>query len=324
MKKKLLFLAALPLMLGVTTGCGSKADFNIGILQWVPIEALTKATNGFMDSVREGMGSRTVSFDVKHAYNEATTAIPILNNFVATGKNLIMGNATPSVVLASNATTSIPIVGTSVTTYEGAFTNPDTGVVNIPANVTGTSDLADLHRQAEMIFEWVPDATRIGIVYCVNESNSKFQADTIKAELTTIRSDLTFVEIIFSTTDELTMQLNSKVSQMDVLYIPTDNTCADNASVIHDYCRPVNLPVIAGEEGICKACGLASLTIDYYRLGRITGQMALEILLNGKSPSDLPIRYDTGVTKIYNPTILAELGLSESDVPEGYTPVSLA
>ena len=322
MKKKLFLLAALPLMLGTMTSCGEKADFNIGILQWVPIEALTKATNGFMDSFREAAGSKSVNFEVQHAYGDANTAMPIVNNFVATNKNLIMANATPSVILAANATTTIPIVGTSVTTYDGAFTNEVTHEVHVPDNVTGTSDLADLAKQAEMVLEWVPTASSIGILYCQSESNSKYQADHIKIELNKLKSGLTFHEIIFTDTSDLSQQLSAKVNQIDVLYIPTDNTCADNADVIHNICKPANLPVIAGEEGICKKCGVASLTIDYYRLGRVTGQMAAEILLNGKKPKELPIRYDTDVSKIYNPTILVELGMSESDVPEGYTPVS--
>ena len=321
MKKKLFLLAALPLMMGSLVGCGETADFNIGILQWVEIEALTKATNGFMDSFREAIGGRTVSFDVKQAYGDASTAATSLSNFVSTNKNLIMANATPSVVMAANATASIPIVGTSVTTYEGAFTDEVTHEVHIPSNVTGTSDLASLADQAAMILQWVPSASTVGILYCVNESNSKYQADTIKTELTSLKSDLSFVEIIFTNTEDLASQLSAKVNMVDVLYVPTDNTCADNADVIHNICKPANLPVTAGEEGICRKCGVASLTIDYYRLGRITGQMAKEILIDGKSPSELSVRYDESATKIYNPTILAELGMSESDVPSGYEPI---
>lgn len=315
MKKKFLSLVMLPLMLGSLAGCGESYDFKIGIIQWVPIEALDKATNGFMDSFRAAIGSKTVEFEVKNAYGEASSGISIVNSFVSKSKNLIMANATPAVLLASNATTTIPVVGTSVTTYEGAFGG------NIPNNVTGTSDLADLEKQAEMVFEWVPSATKIGVLYCTSESNSKYQADTIKEELAEIKSGLTFEEIKFTDTSDLSMQLSAKVNAIDVLYIPTDNTCADNADIIHNICKPASVPVIAGEEGICKKCGLASLTIDYYRLGKVTGQMAKEILVDGKIPSELPIRYDESVTKIYNPTILAELGLSEADVPEGYSPI---
>lgn len=311
MKKKLFLFALFPLMVSSLTGCSRKADFNIGILQWVPIEALTKATNGFKKAFKEGIGSKTVSFEVKDAQGESSAGSAAINTFVSKGKDLIMGNATPSVILAANATTTIPVVGTSVTTYEGAFGG------KIPSNVTGTSDLADLAKQAKMIFDWVPAATNIGILYCTNESNSKYQSDMISEEIKKINASVNIDVITFSDTNELTMNLQAKVNTLDVLYIPTDNTCADNAESINSICSG-KLPVIAGEEGICRKCGLATLSIDYYHLGEITGEMAVEILLNGKKPSELPIRYDEDLTGYYNTDVLAALGISPSAIPEGY------
>ena len=311
MKKKLFLFALFPLMMSSLTGCSKKADFNIGILQWVPIEALTKATNGFKKAFKAGIGSKTVNFEIKDAQGESSAGVAAIQTFVSKNKDLIMGNATPSVQLAANATTTIPVVGTSVTTYEGAFGG------QIPANVTGTSDLADLGLQAQMIFDWVPDATNIGILYCTNESNSKYQSDMISAEIKAIKPSANITVITFADTNELTLNLQAKVNSLDALYIPTDNTCAENAESINSICSG-KLPVIAGEEGICKKCGLATLSIDYYHLGEITGEMAVEILINGKKPSELAIRYDEDLTGYYNADVLAALGMSASDVPEGY------
>ena len=168
-----------------------------------------------------------------------------------------------------------------------------------------------------MIFEWVPSANTIGILYCTNESNSKYQSDMITEEIKKINASVNIDVITFSDTNELTMNLQAKVSSLDVLYIPTDNTCADNAESINSICSG-KLPVIAGEEGICRKCGLATLSIDYYHLGEITGEMAVEILLNGKKPSELPIRYDEELTGYYNTDVLAALGISPSAIPEGY------
>ena len=316
MKKRHLTLVTLPLLtLSTLTGCSKKADYNIGIIQWVEIDALTRATKGFISAVKEGLGSNKVDFEVKNAYGENSAASSMINSFVNKRKNLIMANATPSVIAAANATDSIPIVGTSVTTYEGAFDE------RIPSNVTGTSDLADLSAQAQMIFDWFPSASTIGILYCESESNSKFQSSEISKAILTIKPTAKIEVITFTQTDDMVLRLNAKKNNLDVLYIPTDNTCANNASSIHDTISDVNLPIIAGEEGICKVCGLATLTIDYYRLGRITGEMAVEILKEGKSPKDMAIRYDEQQEKLYNPEILAELGLTETDVPEGYRPI---
>lgn len=312
MKKKLFLLAVIPLMMSALTGCEKKAKWNIGVIQWVPIDALTKATNGFKKAVKAGLGSENVTFEVKNPQADSSAASSIVSTFISKNKSLIMANATPSVTLSATATATIPIVGTSVTSYEAAFNG------KIPENVTGTSDLADLQKQAEMIFDWVPNASKIGVLYCSAEPNSKFQYDHIKEELNKLRSGLTITEITFSTTEELTMVLSSKVNSLDVLYVPTDDTCANNAKSIHNICKNANLPVIAGEAGICAECGLATMSIDYYHLGELTGKMAVDILKNGKKPKDMPIQYDTSLAKLYNATILAELGMSEEQIPEGY------
>lgn len=312
MKKKVLLLALLPLMMSSLTGCQKRAKWNIGVLQWVPIEALTAATNGFKKAVVAGLGSENVSFEIKNAQGDVNIGSPIISTFVSKNKSLIMGNATPSVKLAATATATIPVVGTSVTSYEAAFNN------NIPNNVTGTSDLADLEQQAQMIFDWFPSATKVGILYCSAEPNSKFQYDRMVENIPAAKSGATVTEITFSTTEELSMALTSKINLIDVLYVPTDDTCANNAAAIHNICRAASKPVIAGEKGICAGCGLATISIDYFRLGEITGEMAVEILKDGKQPSELAIKYDESAAKLYNPAILAELGMTEADVPAGY------
>ncbi len=316
MKKKSLLIALLPLLMSSLTGCNKRADYNIGIIQFGPIPALTKATNGFKKQFKSMIGSKTVDFEFKNAQMDGSAASAIVNTFVSKQKDLIMANATPCVQAAANATATIPILGTSVTTYEGAFGG------NIPSNVSGTSDLADLNAQAAMIFEWYPSATKIGILYCTNESNSLYQANMITSALNTLKTGLTIQSITFSDTNELTLQLNAAAPSLDVLYVPTDNTCADNASSIKNICETNHLPVIAGEEGICKGCGLATLSIDYYRLGQITGKMAYEILVEHADISQMDIRYDETQTKLYNPNALAALGLTEADVPEGYTAIA--
>ncbi len=318
MKKKVLLLALLPLMMSSLIGCKRKADFNIGIIQWVPIEALTKATNGFKDEFRSLIGDKTVDFEVKNAQDDNSAASAIVNTFVSKNKDLIMANATPAVLISANATSTIPILGTSVTTYEGAFGGA------IPSNVSGTSDLADLDAQAAMIREWFPTATKVGLLYCASETNSLYQINKVKAKLLELEPTLNITEISFSDSADLQLKLSAAAPNLDVLYIPTDNTCADNANSINELCIANNLPVIAGEEGICKKCGLATLSIDYYRLGKVTGQMAYEVLVEGVDISTLEIRYDTDQVKLYNPATLAALGMSASDVPEGYTPIQIS
>ena len=315
MKKKLLLFALMPLLMSSLTGCKKKADFNIGIIQFGPIPALTEATKGFKAQFKSMIGSKTVDFEFKNAQLDGSAASAIVNTFVSKQKDLIMANATPCVQAAANATATIPILGTSVTTYEGAFGG------SIPSNVSGTSDLADLDAQAAMVFEWYPSATKIGVLYCTAEPNSLYQVNMIKTALNNLKSGLVITEVSFSDTNDLSLKLSAAAPNLDVLYIPTDNTCADNASSINTLCVSNHLPVIAGEAGICKDCGLATLSIDYYRLGQITGKMAYEVLVEHADISHMEIRYDETQTKYYNPAALADLGLTEADVPEGYLPL---
>ena len=315
MKKKLLILLAAPLMFGSLVGCsGAKADFKVGVIQWVSHPALDKATNGFKQGIKEALNkvSKTVDIEIKNAAADASAASTIANTFISKGKNLIMANATPAVQVAANSTSTIPVVGTSVTSYEVAFGG------NIPSHVTGTSDLAPLNKQAEELLTWYPDANSVGIFYCASEANSAYQAETIGGDLKALKPSLTVREVTFTDSNDIQQVLSGCVSNFDVLYVPTDNACADNAELIHTICSQARRPVYAGEESICAACGFATLSIDYFKLGKITGEMAAQILM-GTLPGELPIRYDEDVRKLYNPTIVAELGITT--IPEGYTAI---
>lgn len=312
MKRKLLLLALFPLMMTSLTGCNKKADFKVGIIQWVSHPALDKATKGFKAGLKAALGDKTVDIEVKNAADDPNAASSIVNTFVSKNKDLIMANATPAVQAAANATATIPVVGTSVTSYEVAFGG------SIPPHVTGTSDLAPLDQQAAELLTWFPEANSVGIFYCATEPNSVFQAQHIRAALAELKPTLSCTDVAFTETNDIQPMLSANVNLFDVLYIPTDNKCADNAELIHTICAQANKPVYAGEESICKGCGLATLSIDYLKLGKITGQMAAEILL-GANPADLEIRYDEDVRKLYNAAIAAELGITA--IPEGYTAI---
>ena len=106
----------------------------------------------------------------------------------------------------------------------------------------------------------------------------------------------------------------------DVIYVPTDNACANGTGIIDGICRPLKVPVIAGEAGICGGCGIATLSIDYYDLGYATGIMAAKILKGEAKISEMPIEYTPAekITPMYNAAICEELGITPLD---GYTPL---
>ena len=318
MKKKLLLLALLPISFSSLIGCKKKADINIGVIQWAAGDALDKATKGFKQAVKAGLGGKSIDFSVKNAYGSGSDASSIVNTFVSKNKDLIMANATPAVAVAANATDTIPVVGTSTTSYEAIFPS------GLPSNVTGTSDYLDIKEQVDSIFEWVPSASRVGILYDSAEANSLVQANDVENIIGEEHPLVSVSRLAFTGNDAsaLSAMLAAKLSTIDVLYIPSDNTCVQMSSTIHDQCVLAKIPVIAAEEGLCKTCGLATISIDYYHLGQLTGEMAVKILKDKVRPSSLEIKYDDTRAKLYNSRYMTEINWTGT-IPEGYTPVKV-
>ena len=284
--------------------------FNVGICQLVQHVALDAATQGFEDELTDAFGDG-VSFDLQNAQGDSATCATIANGFVSAGVDLILANATPALQAAQAATDTIPVLGTSVTEYGVALGLTDfDGTVG--GNISGTSDLAPLDQQADMIVEWMPDVKTVGLLYCSAEANSQYQVDKVAEYLEA--KGITANLYSFSDSNDLSSVCQQAANENDALYVPTDNTVAANTGIVDGICRPAKKPVFAGEEGICSGCGVATLSISYYDLGRTTGKMAVKILNGEADIAAMPIEY-TGVTKKYNKTICEELGLT---VPEGY------
>lgn len=324
-KKVLAVLLALTLICGTFAACGQDDDINtikradaeyvIGIVQLVEHVALDAATEGFIDAVKAELGEDKVFFDFQNGQNDPNTCSTIANQFVSDKVDLIMANATPALQAAAAATAEIPILGTSVTEYGVALNIADfTGTVG--GNVSGTSDLAPLDKQAAMITEWFPEAKTVGLIYCSKEANSQYQVDVVKAELE--KAGLTATLYPFTDSNDLAQICTTAAENSDVIYVPTDNTVADNTGIIANICEPAKVPVIAGEEGICAGCGVATLSISYYDLGYATGKMAAQILKGEADISTMPIGYAETQTPKYNADICTALGITPI---EGYVAI---
>ena len=285
--------------------------YNVGICQLVQHEALDAATQGFKDALTEEFGDK-VTFDEQNAQGDSNTCSTIINNFVSNDVDLILANATAALQAAAAGTEDIPVLGTAVTEY-GVALDLDDFDGTVGTNISGTSDLAPLDQQAAMLNELFPDAKNVGLLYCSAEPNSQYQVDTVKEELEKL--GYTCEYYAFSDSNDLSSVVTTAASESDVIYVPTDNTAASNAEIINNICLPEKVPVIAGEQGICSGCGIATLSISYYDLGYTTGEMAYDILVNGKDISTMDIESAPNVTKMYNKTICDELGIT---VPDDY------
>ncbi|ALP93250.1 ABC transporter substrate-binding protein [Intestinimonas butyriciproducens] len=292
------------------------ATYTVGICQLVTHDALDAATQGFMDALNEALPGQVV-FDVQNAAGDSNTCSTIVNSFVADGVDLILANATPALQAATAATADIPILGTSVTEY-GVALNIQGFDGTVGGNVSGTSDLAPLDQQAAMIYELFPDAETVGLIYCSAEANSQYQVDTVKAELEKL--GYTCELYPFADSNDAAAVTQTACDASDVIYVPTDNTVASNTGIVDNICQPAGVPVVAGEEGITKGCGVATLSISYYDLGVTTGKMAAQILTGEADISSMPIAYAENFTPKYNPVICEALGLT---LPENYVAIDM-
>ena len=290
--------------------------YNVGICQLVQHVALDAATEGFKTALIDELGEGAVNFDEQNAQGDSATCSTIINSFVAADVDLIMANATPPLQAAAAGTTDIPILGTSVTDYATALDIADwSGLTG--RNISGTSDLAPLSEQAAMLNEIFPDATKVGVLYCSAEANSQYQADVIKAELEALGKTVEFYT--FVDTNDVATVTQKAADNSEVIYVPTDNTAASNTEIIDSICQPAGVPIIAGEEGICNGCGVATLSISYYDLGYTTGLMAAEILRDGKDVAEMEVQYAPNVTKEYVADRCDALGVT---VPDSYVAIS--
>ena len=318
--KKIIAVVLVCMMLVSMAACGAapKDDgkYVVGVCQLVPHVALDAATQGFVDRLTELLGAENVTIDVKVAAGDSATCAPIVNDFVTQNVDLIMANATPALQAAAAATADIPILGTSVTEYGVAM-----GIANfngtVGGNVSGTSDLAPLDKQAAMIAEWCPDAKTVGLLYCSAEANSQYQVDTVQAYLEAM--GMTVTQYPFADSNDMAAVTQTACDNSDVIYVPTDNTCASSTGIIDGICRAAGVPVFAGEEGICAGCGIATLSISYYDLGVKTAEMAAQILKGEADVSTMAVAYADKQTPKYNAEICEALGIAPV---AGYEPIA--
>lgn len=329
MKKAMALLLTMSLAAATLVGCGTAGEkasedkkaettdakeedgektYKIGVIQLVEHQALDAATEGFQDALKEKLGDR-VEFDVQNAQGEETNCATIATKFVNDDVDLILANATSSLTAAAAATADIPIVGTSVTDFVTTGTvesNEKPG-----GNVTGTSDLAPIDQQIELLQKLVPDAKNVGIVYCSSEANSVYQAEEAQKYLE--KAGMTVKTYTVSDSNDIQQVITKATEESDVIYVPTDNTMASNMEIVKNVTVPAKVPVIAGEENMCAVGGLATLSISYYSLGYNAGLMAYDILESGKDPAEMPIQYADEVTLKYNAEIATDLGIEIPD-----------
>ena len=324
MHRKLLSAAIAATMTLTLAACGTSQDdgqsadnpdaYIVGICEQMEHVSLSEATRGFKDGLVEILGEDSVVFREQNAGGEQANCTTIIDGFVSDGVGLILANATWPLQAAASATNSIPVLGTSVTDYATAL-NLDNFDGTIGRNISGTSDLVDLQAQAQIVQELFPEAENVGLLYCSGEPNSVYQIETVRGYL----EDMGYTCEVYAFTDvnDLASVTQAACDSSDVIYIPTDNTVAANTESVANVVLAAGVPVVGGDPGICSGCGVATIATDYYELGKLTAQMAAEILTGEADISTMAVQYGP-MQKIYNAANCDTLNIT---VPEDYTPV---
>lgn len=287
---------------------GEAQTFTVGVCQLIQHVALDAATQGFIDALNEALPGQ-VTIEEKNASGDPANCSTIVNGFVSEGVDLIMANATPALTAAASATADIPILGTSVTAY-GVALDIDDFSGTVGGNISGTSDLADLQAQADMLLEWFPDAKNVGLLFCSGEANSRYQVDEVAAALS--EKGVICKEFAFTDTNDVASVTQAAADFADVVYIPTDNVAASNKESIANVLLPAGIPAVCGEEGLCADCGVCTLSISYYDLGRTTGEMAAKILKGEADISTMAVEF-TEATPKFDADVCAQLGITPLD-----------
>lgn len=318
--KKLKALAAglmLTLAMGIV-GCGGDAKdgkkaekVNVGIVQLVEHEALDAANKGFV----EGLASKgykegqNITFDKQNAQADQSNLQNIAHRFVNNKVDLICAIATPAAQTVANVTSDIPIVATAVTDYKMAKLVKDNDKPG--TNVTGTTDMNPVAEQLDLLVKLVPTAKTIGVIYCSSEVNSQLQVEILKKAAAA--KGITVKEATVSTVNDIQQAAHSLVGSVQAIYVPTDNVLASAIPTLISVTDEAKLPVICGEGAHVRAGGLATLGVDYYKLGFQAGEMAADILSGKAKPAEMAIQAQKDFKPVINMKSAAKIGLA---VPE--------
>lgn len=283
----------------------------IGIIQLTEHAALDLAREGFIQALADNgyVDGDKINIDFQNAQNDQSTLSTISDRFVSEEVDLVLAIATPAAQAIAGKTTEIPILATAVTDFVVAKLVESNEVPG--GNVSGTTDMNPIEDQIDLLMQLVPEAKTVGLIYNSGEDNSVLQAELATAAIEA--RNLAVTEVTVTSTNDVQQAMQSLVTKCDAIYIPTDNTLASSMPIVEGVCAESKTPVICGESSMVEAGGLATLSINYYKLGYQTGLMALRILVDGADISTMPIETLEDMDLAFNLEVADTIGLT---IPE--------
>lgn len=308
-------LAAVALCTAV--GCGGDkkdaagAKKKIAVIQLMQHGSLDAANQGVMDRLAaRGYTADKIEVDQQNAQGDQSNLKSIAQRFLTAHPDLIVGISTPATQAVANEIKDVPIVGVAITDFETAKlvksnAKPET-------NVTGANDRGPVEKQVEMGKVFVPNATRMGLLYCSSEVNSQIQAAQAKKQAEAM--GLTVVEKTVSSVNDIQQVAEAMVGAVDYIYVPTDNVIASAIPSLVKVTDAAKIPVFVGADSMARDGALGSLSVDFYKTGLQAGDMAADILDGKGKPETMPVQDPADLTVIINKKNAQILGIQIPDV----------
>ena len=315
-KKSIAVALSAVTIMAMVAGCGSNTATNdqkkIGVIQLVEHPSLDAANKGFVDGLASKgyKDGQNIKLDQQNAQADQSNLNSIAQRFVSDRKNLILAIATPAAQSMANATHDIPILGTAITDYEAAKlvkSNAKPG-----GNVSGTSDMNPVEQQVDLILQVIPNAKTIGTIYSSSEVNSQIQVEKMKAYAAT--KGIKVEEVTVSNVNDIQQAATNLVNQdVQAIYTPTDNVLASAMANLAQITDAAKIPVFAADEGMTMTGGVATYSVDYYKLGYQTGLMAAKVLSGEAKVSDMAIETQKDIKLTVNEERAKKLGITIPD-----------
>ena len=293
------------------TGDPEATNVNVGILQYMEHDSLSKAREGFISELEEAdyIEGENLTINYQNAQGDQANLQSMSESLI--GENeVILSIATPAAQSLATVTQEDPILFTAVTDPVDAGLVADNEVPG--GNVTGTSDMVPIEAQVALLLSLAKDAETVGIIYNSSEPNSKIQADlaqkAIEAEGLEVKT------LTVTTTNDVQQVMTTLAQEVDAVYIPTDNTLASTMPTVGEIALEYKLPVIPGSAEMVEAGGLATYGINYEELGRQTAQMALQIIEEGAETAEMPVETSNNLELVINEEVAESLGIDPESI----------
>lgn len=292
-------------------GNSKAANMNIGILQYMEHDSLSKAREGFVSELEKAdyIEGENLTINYQNAQGDQAN-LQSMSESLKGENEVILSIATPAAQSLATVTQEDPILFTAVTDPVDAGLVADNEVPG--GNVTGTSDMVPIEDQVALLLSLAKDAQTVGIIYNSSEPNSKIQADlaqeAIEAEGLEVKT------LTVTSTNDVQQVMTTLAQEVDAVYIPTDNTLASTMPTVGEIALEYKLPVIPGSAEMVEAGGLATYGINYEELGRQTAKMALRIIEEGADTAEMPVETSNNLELVINEEVAESLGIDPESI----------